>query len=193
MSEKLPEGRGRGRGAQLLEALRRRQAAAAAAGSSAPGPSSGPDAAAAAPPAAAAAAAAAPQEVTPQDEGDFSGAPSAEMSRLELDPKLAAAKAALRPPVLRYGSAGRALTVGTNFVRLEREDGFGFFEYSASFSPPVDTRDTRFRLLNQHREMFPVKSFDGAKLLLPRKVDDAQLKSVDEEGNEVRRRLLWYR
>ena len=190
MADKLPEGRGRGRGAQLLEALRRRQAAAASSGSSAPGPSSGPDAAAAASPAAAAAA---PQEVTPQDEGDSSGAPSAEMSRLELDPKLAAAKAALRPPVLRHGSAGRALTVGTNFVRLEREDGFGFFEYSASFSPPVDTRDTRFRLLNQHREMFPVKSFDGAKLLLPRKVDDAQLKSVDEEGNEVRRRLLWYR
>ena len=54
----------------------------------------------------------------------------------------------------------------TNFVRLcvaDESSGTGFHEYSVTFSPAVDSREVRFRLLRQHAERFPARTFDGGR------------------------------
>ena len=46
--------------------------------------------------------------------------------------------------------------------------GKGIYEYDVSFIPMVDSKQFRFQLLNQHREILgPAKTFDGVTLYLP--------------------------
>jgi len=47
------------------------------------------------------------------------------------------------------------------------EENKGIYEYRVDFDPPVDVKAARFSLLNGHRSMFPVKTFDGTLLYLP--------------------------
>jgi len=49
----------------------------------------------------------------------------------------------------------------------------GMFEYELKFDPPVDSRDERFKLVNQLKEVFgPTKTFDGVCLYLPHMLKD---------------------
>lgn len=42
------------------------------------------------------------------------------------------------------------------------------YQYEVKFSPDIDSRSLRFRLLNQHmNDLGNVKAFDGALLYLP--------------------------
>jgi hypothetical protein len=50
------------------------------------------------------------------------------------------------------------------------EENKGIYEYRVDFNPPVDVKSARFFLLNQHREMYPVKTFDGTLLYVPTKL-----------------------
>ncbi len=158
MSDDFPQ-RPRGRGAQLLEKLRRRQQEVAEASAA---------------------------EVMPHEEA--AGAPGAP-GALPAPPgpprppiaRLSALSLFERPSVHRRGSGGKPFSVVTNFVRLDREEGFGFHEYQVRFQPEVDSREARFRLMNQQREALPTRTFDGVRLLLPCKLGEEKLdlKSVE--------------
>lgn len=47
------------------------------------------------------------------------------------------------------------------------EENKGIYEYRVDYDPPVDAKSARFFLLNQHRDILPVKNFDGTLLYLP--------------------------
>ncbi len=48
------------------------------------------------------------------------------------------------------------------------DPGKGIYEYEVSFFPFCDSKQMRFKLLNQHREVLgPAKTFDGVTLYLP--------------------------
>jgi len=47
------------------------------------------------------------------------------------------------------------------------EENKGIYEYRVDFDPPIDAKSIKFFLLNEHRDMFPVKTFDGSLLYTP--------------------------
>ncbi|XP_076360662.1 piwi-like protein 1 [Tachypleus tridentatus] len=73
------------------------------------------------------------------------------------------------------GEAGKPLDLEVNYLRLKAIPGMGVFEYHVSFNPSVDSKNIRFRLLNQadiEEVIGKTKTFDGAKLYLPHKLQD---------------------
>ena len=93
-------------------------------------------------------------------------------------------------PVVRKGEAGTAVKLGANYIRLELAHERGMWEYEVRFSPPIDSKDERHKLLQQHREMFgATKTFDGICLFLPEKLqqDRTDLEAVhSSDGSTVR-------
>ena len=113
------------------------------------------------------------------------------------------------PPVVMKGSAGTTSKLGTNYIRLELAQGKDMWEYEVKFSPSVDSKDERHKLLQQHRSVpccllkgihyscfflrvlfGPTKTFDGIMLCLPDKLSHDQtrleaLHSVDNSKVEL--------
>ena len=58
-------------------------------------------------------------------------------------------------PVVRKGTAGKTVKLTANYVRLEVEGERGMYEYEVRFEPLVDSRDERFKLVGQQRELDP--------------------------------------
>lgn len=52
-------------------------------------------------------------------------------------------------------------------MKIEKKGNIGIYEYTVDFDPPIDARSTRFYLLNQHKNIFPVKIFDNTYLFVP--------------------------
>lgn len=64
------------------------------------------------------------------------------------------------------------MDITTNYVRLTIDPGKGIYEYEVRFDPFVDSKEIRFQLLNQHRDVLgPAKTFDGVTLYLPYQFD----------------------
>lgn len=57
--------------------------------------------------------------------------------------------------------------LSSNYIKIELEANKGIYEYRVDFDPPIDARAARFFLLNCHRDLFPVKTFDGTLLYIP--------------------------
>ncbi|XP_025198064.1 piwi-like protein Ago3 [Melanaphis sacchari] len=58
--------------------------------------------------------------------------------------------------------------LSSNYIRIELEEDKGIYEYRVDFHPPVDAKPARFFLINEHRDKFPVKIFDGTLLYVPK-------------------------
>lgn len=58
-------------------------------------------------------------------------------------------------------------TLSSNYIKIELEENKGIYEYRVDFDPPVDAKNARFFLINQHREKLPVRTFDGTLLYMP--------------------------
>ncbi|CAH1795347.1 unnamed protein product [Owenia fusiformis] len=71
-----------------------------------------------------------------------------------------------RPGVQMKGTSGKQIHLATNYIRVESLTP-EMYQYHVSFEPNVDSRNIRFKLLNQHRDIMPYKVFDGAMLFLP--------------------------
>ena len=71
-------------------------------------------------------------------------------------------------PVVMRGKAGKEVKITANYVRLELLAGDrGMYEYEVRFSPQVDGKDERVKIVNQLRETFgPTKTFDGNDVVL---------------------------
>jgi len=86
------------------------------------------------------------------------------------------------------GVGGKPIKITSNYLQLRQKKGSGIFEYEVKFNPPVDNRDQRFKLVNQHRELLgPAKSFDGTKLYVPKKIRDTEVtvQSITITGENV--------
>ncbi|XP_015367176.1 PREDICTED: protein argonaute-3-like [Diuraphis noxia] len=58
--------------------------------------------------------------------------------------------------------------LSSNYIRIKLEEDKGIYEYRVDFNPPVDAKSARFFLLNEHKDLFPVKTFDGTVLYIPK-------------------------
>ncbi|XP_022171132.1 piwi-like protein Ago3 [Myzus persicae] len=58
--------------------------------------------------------------------------------------------------------------LSSNYIRIKLEEDKGIYEYRVDFNPPVDAKSARFFLVNEHRDLFPVKTFDGTLLYVPK-------------------------
>jgi len=88
-------------------------------------------------------------------------------------------------PQLYRGTHGKPINLMANYLKLVVEEGKGVFEYEVRFSPQIDNRDQRFKLVNQHREVLGgVKVFDGTKLFLPNMLD-GKSKTVQSTHSET--------
>ena len=92
-------------------------------------------------------------------------------------------------PVVRKGEAGTTIKLSANYIRLELAPERGMWEYEVRFAPPIDSKDERHKLLNQHRELFGAgKVFDGSCLSLPERLqqDRTDLEAVHStDGSTV--------
>ena len=59
------------------------------------------------------------------------------------------------PPVVRKGTAGAAIKLSANYIRLELAEDRSMWEYKVRFAPPVDSKDERHKLIQQHRWVGP--------------------------------------
>ncbi|KAG7312304.1 Protein argonaute-3 [Plutella xylostella] len=69
-------------------------------------------------------------------------------------------------PVVKKGTFGTPCEVTANFIYLNFEEN-NVFEYEVKYEPEQDYKNLRFKLLNEHRELFKEKTFDGTTLYLP--------------------------
>lgn len=64
------------------------------------------------------------------------------------------------------------------------DPGKEIFEYEVSFFPPVDSKHTCVKLLNQHREeLSPAKTFDGVTLFLPHEFENTVGGKLNRESS----------
>ena len=76
-------------------------------------------------------------------------------------------------PVLKKGTAGKAIPVTANYIRLELTKDGKIYEYEVNFQPTVDSKDARFKLLRAQSEVLGVtRTFDGVMLCLPSLLPD---------------------
>ena len=96
---------------------------------------------------------------------------SQSMERVDLD----------RREIVHYqGETGTPVPVKVNCVRLKYTNK-AVYQYRVNFSPELDSKNMRFMMLNQHREVIGgTKAFDGATLYLPKELPQGvtKLKSV---------------
>jgi hypothetical protein len=52
------------------------------------------------------------------------------------------------------------------------------YQYHVSFDPVVDSKSMRVGLINEHKDLMPVKLFDGTILFLPNKLPNDVSESI---------------
>lgn len=95
-------------------------------------------------------------------------------------------------PVLKRAQPGKTdctVPASANYIRLEVEPGKGVFEYEIRFTPSIDARNIKFKLLNQFLQ--GARTFDGTVLYLPEQLpDDITIHNaphpVDEMNVEIK-------
>lgn len=74
--------------------------------------------------------------------------------------------------------------LSSNYIRIKLEEDKGIYEYRVDFYPPVDAKSARFFLVNQQRDTFPVKTFDGTLLYIPKMLPEKVTKLVGKLKDE---------
>lgn len=92
-----------------------------------------------------------------------------------------------REPITRRGDKGTTIQAAVNYIRLTTDPDKGVFEYEVRIKPTVASKNIRYKLLNQHRNVIgEARTFDGVTLYLPIKLRDrvTSLESVDNAGGK---------
>ena len=70
------------------------------------------------------------------------------------------------------GTAGTPTMLLSNFFQLKQGPGFHLYQYHVSFSPEVENKNMRQRLVKEHRDMLgKARAFDGMLLFLAHKLE----------------------
>ena len=70
------------------------------------------------------------------------------------------------------GTQGISIDLLTNFFAMSQDTDTELYQYHVYFSPEVDNKKTRKRLLNEHKHIVgEVKAFDGMVLFTSIKLD----------------------
>jgi len=70
------------------------------------------------------------------------------------------------------GTAGGSIGVLSNFFQLKQAPDFHMFQYHVDFSPDIENKNMRQRLVKEHRELLgKARAFDGMLLFMARKLE----------------------
>ncbi|XP_071132212.1 piwi-like protein 1 [Mytilus edulis] len=79
-----------------------------------------------------------------------------------------------RPTVSNVGKDGKAVALSGNYIRIKCANP-GVYQYHVDYRPMVDSKNMRFKMLNEHRDVIgQVKAFDGSILYLPIRLPDQE-------------------
>lgn len=71
------------------------------------------------------------------------------------------------------GTSGNQIGLTANYLRIVSCPQWLLYQYHVDFNPPMESRRLRSALLFQHGELLGLaRSFDGALLFLPHKLQD---------------------
>nr|XP_022317079.1 piwi-like protein 1 [Crassostrea virginica] len=91
--------------------------------------------------------------------------PSSRLSRMALDPT---------PVVHKSGTSGKPTSLSGNFIRINCKNS-GVYQYHVDFSPSIDSKNMRFKLVNNVRNVIGfTKAFDGFILYLPHRLPEQE-------------------
>ncbi|KAF5284570.1 hypothetical protein FQR65_LT02396 [Abscondita terminalis] len=77
----------------------------------------------------------------------------------------------LSEPCLYQGTSGSTITAACNYIKLKMEQDRGVFEYAVQFSPQVDAKSVRSRLVSEY--VGRIRMFDGGSCLyIPKKLPE---------------------
>ncbi|BFZ03166.1 hypothetical protein BsWGS_06204 [Bradybaena similaris] len=112
------------------------------------------------------------KQVHPTDHGDM---PTQEMSQLKVEDKPFLRDRVRLPTVTKIGTDGTPIDLSANYVQVLCKHE-GVYQYHVAFSPPIDNRKLKMKLLAEHKERFKtINSFDGSILYLPFKLPDKEI------------------
>ena len=85
---------------------------------------------------------------------------------------------------MKQGTNGHSVPLGANYLALQtRTDGV--FQYVVSYSPPVESRNMRYGMLNEHKDLIgSTRAFDGSTLYLPIKITDTSVIRVSKRATD---------
>lgn len=91
--------------------------------------------------------------------------PSNRLSRMALDPS---------PVVHKSGTSGKQISLSGNYIRINCRNS-GVYQYHVHFSPSIDSKNMRFKLVNNVRDVIGfTKAFDGFILYLPHRLPEQE-------------------
>lgn len=96
--------------------------------------------------------------------------------------------------IVRRGEKGTTIQAAVNYIRLKTDPDKGVFEYEVRMKPSVASKNIRYKLLNQHKNVIgEARTFDGVTLYLPIKLKDrvTSLESVDNTGGQYRIEVIF--
>ncbi|XP_050528913.1 protein argonaute-3-like [Daktulosphaira vitifoliae] len=83
--------------------------------------------------------------------------------------------------------------LSSNYLKIFLEENKGIYEYRVDYDPPVDARQARFALLNQHKDLFPVKTFDGTALYIPSQLPQDETILISKLDSEFKLTITFKR
>ncbi|CAG5115063.1 unnamed protein product [Candidula unifasciata] len=105
------------------------------------------------------------------DEADL---PAQEMAQLRLEDQPVIRERVRFPTVTKIGTEGTPVDLSANYVKVLCKHK-GVYQYCVAFSPAIDNRKLKMKLLAEHKERFKtVNSFDGNILYLPFELPDKE-------------------
>lgn len=87
----------------------------------------------------------------------------------------------------KKGSSGQPVQLLTNYFRLLKQPDWQLYQYRVDFSPPVELRGLRNRLIFEQKAALGGYLFDGTLLFLSIKLPDdmTQFLGTDRDGNLI--------
>ncbi|KAF7669169.1 hypothetical protein LDENG_00236060 [Lucifuga dentata] len=88
----------------------------------------------------------------------------------------------------KSGTTGSAIQLTANFFRILSRPQWALYQYHVDFKPQMESRRLRFALLLSHDEVLgSARSFDGAQLILPHKLQNKEtvVHSETRQGEKV--------
>ncbi|CAK9832967.1 Piwi-like protein Ago3 [Anthophora retusa] len=77
-----------------------------------------------------------------------------------------------KDPASYQGTGGKPIQLSANYINLKLDPTKGLFDYEVKYTPDIDSRPLRRKLLNQHLQALGrARVFDGVILYLPHKLD----------------------
>ncbi|XP_022162768.1 piwi-like protein Ago3 [Myzus persicae] len=74
----------------------------------------------------------------------------------------------LKGPSPKKSTTYQMTQLSSNYIGIKLQEDKGMYEYRVDFNPPIDDKSARVFLINEHKDLLPVRIFDGTLLYVPK-------------------------